>query len=176
MRSLAYAALLVALTGCSLPYQGTSFAAQPGLEAELHGKGGNEGAEGGKNDQTVEPKAEIRAENGATLMYGADKDDVITRDMLPGVGMDRTGVVFPTTAQPAAQKTSSAAMGGTAPGVDPDAKPGTNPEGLGASGRTSPSMVPGTQPTPGTSTADQGMTATTAGSAGTPTSGAMPNP
>lgn len=144
MRPLAYAALVVALAGCSLPYRDTSFAAQPGLEGELHGHGKEEG-EGRKNDQTVEPKAELRAEAGAVRMYTGEGDtfqDVGRTIEVEGDPMSRTGAVFPPTAQPAAEPVARMAAVGAQPGVDPDAKPRTNLSGSGASGETSPNMNP----------------------------------
>ena len=87
MRPLVLAAFVALLAGCSLPYEGTSFKADPKLEAALRGHGKEEShAEGEKQVAT------------GMRMYQADTDDKIPpREESP---LDQTGVAFPPTAQP----------------------------------------------------------------------------
>ena len=87
MRLLVLAGILSLLAGCSLPYEGTSFKANPELEAALRGHGKEEShAEGEKQVAT------------GMRMYQADTDDKTTPR--ENGSMDQTGVVFPPTAQP----------------------------------------------------------------------------
>ena len=83
MRPLVPLLFVALLAGCSLPYEGTSFKADPKLESALRGDG-------------KEEKGEKEVATGM-VMYGADADDKIPpREESP---MDRTGIVFPPTAQ-----------------------------------------------------------------------------
>ena len=90
MRPLAYAALSLALAGCSLPYVATSFKAQPELEAALRGRGKKE--EGGEGEKQVEVDP---------FMHRPDTDGVPSAGVPADGSIGRTGLVFPPTAQPA---------------------------------------------------------------------------
>ena len=109
MRPLVLAAFLAALAGCSLPYEGTSFKADPKLESALRGHGKEEGHEGaehkteGKHEATADGEGEHKADQ-AMRSSGDDFPDVPSNHWA-GVAsekspMDRTRIVFPPTAQP----------------------------------------------------------------------------
>ena len=102
MRPLVLAASVALLAGCSLPYEGTSFKANPELEASLRGRAkkeeGHEGAEH-KAEDKHETNADGEGERKigiANRMYTGDMDSE-AHEKSP---MDQTGVAFPPTAQP----------------------------------------------------------------------------
>ena len=92
MRLLVLAGILSLLAGCSLPYEGTSFKANPELEAALRGHGKEEShAEGEKTETQTESI-------GSSPVFNDSMTDLpVTAEKSP---LDQTGAVFPPTAQP----------------------------------------------------------------------------
>ncbi len=87
MRPLAYAAFLLSLAGCSMPYEGTSFKAMPKAEAT------NEGEKQASNDE-----ARFNPVGGDQMRGRTERRNGTDTEARSAI--DRTAAVFPTTAQP----------------------------------------------------------------------------
>ena len=100
MRPLVLAAALTALAGCSIPYQGTSFAALPKPERMAEGqerKTNDEkpaGGERGAAEVGIGSEANVASAEGEGAPTNAGMDE----------GSTRTGAVFPMTAQPSSKR------------------------------------------------------------------------
>ena len=98
MRPLVLAAILAALVGCSMPYEGASFAALPKPERM---------AEGEHRETNEHAMAEGGHQIGiASKIYEGDADPA---DGVQSEGPDRTGAAFPKTSPPSKVRLTSGA-------------------------------------------------------------------
>jgi hypothetical protein len=123
MRPFVLAGIIVALAGCSLPYEGTHFAAMPKFESAAEG-GHHEVADpSSDNERSGAVHMEAHGSGQGGNLYATDRDDNFpdvpsnhwAYEATESKKLGQTPVAFPVTAQPTGKVTMNPTENRSAP-------------------------------------------------------------